>query len=87
MEVIGEAIPGPAGEGGPGQPARGRMLRTAHVAADLPDAAERLCAALGPGPFAVVILFVSPLADIDDADPRLLRLLPARPCHRLHHGG
>ncbi len=44
--------------------AQPRTLRTASVPATRPDAAKGLCAALGPGPFAVVILFVSPLADM-----------------------
>ncbi len=41
-----------------------KILRTAHVAAARPGAAQELCAALGPGPFAVVILFISPEADL-----------------------
>ncbi|MDE3029522.1 MAG: FIST C-terminal domain-containing protein [Paracoccaceae bacterium] len=40
------------------------ILRTAHVSATRPGAAQELCAALGPGPFAVVILFISPEADL-----------------------
>ena len=49
------------------------LLRSAHVAADRPDAASALCAGLGPGPFALVILFVSPLADL----PRLTAAMRA----------
>lgn len=45
------------------------VLATAHVAADRADAAQRLAHALGPGPFALVILFISPQADL----PRLAR--------------
>lgn len=37
---------------------------TAHVAANLPDAAAALSRALGPGPFACVLLFISPEADL-----------------------
>ncbi|MBD3765896.1 MAG: FIST C-terminal domain-containing protein [Rhodobacterales bacterium] len=40
------------------------LVRRACVEAALPDAAERLCADLGPGPFALVVLFLSPQADI-----------------------
>lgn len=43
--------------------AQGLMPR-ASVAADRVDAVAALAAALGPGPFAVVFLFVSPLADL-----------------------
>jgi hypothetical protein len=39
-------------------------LPTAHVAADLPDAAAVLARALGAGPFAQVVLFISPEADL-----------------------
>lgn len=44
------------------------VLQVADVVADDPHAAAKLCAALGSGPFALVILFVSPQADL----PRLL---------------
>ena len=37
---------------------------TAHVSATLPDAAAVLSRALGPGPFACVLLFISPEADL-----------------------
>jgi len=37
---------------------------TAHVSATLPDAAAALSRALGPGPFACVLLFISPEADL-----------------------
>jgi hypothetical protein len=47
------------------------LVATAHVAARAPDAAARLCAGLGPGPFAAVILFISPEADL----PALLAAL------------
>ncbi|MDE3122728.1 MAG: FIST C-terminal domain-containing protein [Paracoccaceae bacterium] len=46
------------------EPAADSVLRSAHVAADRPDGARRLARALGPGPFALVILFVSPAADL-----------------------
>ena len=39
-------------------------LPTGHVPANLPDAARHLAAALGPGPFAAVVLFISPDADL-----------------------
>lgn len=41
------------------------VIRTAHAPADAPDAPARLCAALGPGPFALVLLFISPQADLE----------------------
>ncbi len=41
-----------------------RVVITAQVEARLPDAAARLVQALGPGPFATVLLFVSPEADL-----------------------
>lgn len=40
------------------------FVATASVPADDPDCAGQLCAALGPGPFAKVFLFVSPEADL-----------------------
>ncbi len=40
------------------------LVATASVAADSPDVAGRLAEGLGPGPFAVVVLFISPLADL-----------------------
>lgn len=42
------------------------VVATAHVAAGRSDAALQLAAALGPGPFAVVLVFVSPEADLAD---------------------
>ena len=42
----------------------GRIVATASVPAQEGQAAAALARALGPGPFAVVILFASPLADI-----------------------
>lgn len=44
--------------------AAGELVATASVPATMPDAAAALAAALGAGPFSVVILFVSPDADI-----------------------
>ncbi|MDT8855678.1 FIST N-terminal domain-containing protein [Paracoccaceae bacterium Fryx2] len=55
------------------------LLSTAHVPARLPDKAARLLAALGPGPFAVVILFISPLADMDGLIAQLDRCAPGVP--------
>lgn len=43
---------------------RAGVVVSASVPAALPGAARQLAAALGPGPFAVVILFASPIADI-----------------------
>ena len=42
----------------------GKILPSAHVAADLPDAARHLATALGPGPFAAVVVFISPEANL-----------------------
>ncbi len=42
----------------------GDIVVRAHVAAQAPDAAEQLRRALGMGPFAVVIVFLSPEADL-----------------------
>lgn len=56
-----------------------RVLPTAHVDARAPDAIERLARALGPGPFALVILFVSPLADIATLAPRTTRAFRGAP--------
>lgn len=41
------------------------VIRTAHVSAHAPDAAQRLRDALGPGPFALALMFLSPEADLD----------------------
>ncbi|MGB8814416.1 MAG: FIST N-terminal domain-containing protein [Paracoccaceae bacterium] len=41
-----------------------QVVATAHVSARATDAAAQLAAALGPGPFAVVLMFVSPDADL-----------------------
>ncbi len=49
------------------------IMPRAQCSAQAPDAARQLAQALGPGPFAAVILFVSPLADL----PALARSLPA----------
>ncbi len=49
------------------------ILRSAHVPAALPGAAQALSRALGPGPFACVILLVSPEADL----PALARTSPS----------
>ncbi len=40
------------------------LVRRAALACDAPDAGARLAAALGPGPFALVVLFVSPGIDM-----------------------
>jgi len=49
------------------------VMPRAHCDARAPDAAGQLARALGPGPFATVMLFVSPEADLD----RLAASLPA----------
>ncbi len=55
------------------------IVARAHVRADAPDAPEQLLRALGPGPFAVVFLFLSPLADLSVILPRLQAGLPDTP--------
>lgn len=40
------------------------LVRSAHLPGDVPAAAERLAEALGEGPFALVILFVTPETDV-----------------------
>jgi hypothetical protein len=51
--------------------ARSPAVATAQVSADQPDAAGRLFKDLGPGPFAIVFLFLSPAADLAQWMPRL----------------
>jgi len=41
------------------------IVRTAFAPCDAPDAADQLVTALGPDPFALVILFVSPRTNLD----------------------
>lgn len=41
-----------------------RVIATAHVSARAPEAGSALLRALGPGPFACVMLFISPEADL-----------------------
>ena len=48
----------------PGRSARPSLIRSATIDACRPDAVEALAQALGQGPFALVILFISPLADM-----------------------
>lgn len=76
METLagsGAARPGP--ETGPGCPV------SAAVPVAGRDPVEALARALGPGPFAQVLLFVSPEADFDALCARaVLRFAPARVC-------
>jgi hypothetical protein len=74
MEVPREVIPGPLAALADGSGTAGPLVATAAVQAHLPDAVVRLACALGPGPFAVVILFISPEADMD----ALTAALPGR---------
>lgn len=53
VEALGAALP-----------VQTDLMPTAHVLASDPHAAAGLCAGLGPGPFAAVILFISPEADM-----------------------
>lgn len=64
MEVIGDDVPGAVREDRRASDQSGQILRTAHVSAGRSDAMRKLCEALGEGPFALVILFVSPEADM-----------------------
>ncbi len=47
------------------------LVCTASVSARAPDAAQQLRAALGPGPFAQVIVFISPEADLTALNQQL----------------
>lgn len=49
---------------GRGRGAAAPLLSSAHVEARHPEAARLLCERLGPGPHALVILFISPEADL-----------------------
>lgn len=55
------------------------ILASAHAPADAPDLAARLAACLGAGPFALVILFVSPAADIHALADALGAAFPGLP--------
>lgn len=48
-----------------------QAMPRARVRADAPDALARLAAGLGPGPFAAVVLFVSPQADLPGLEAQL----------------
>ena len=48
----------------PGDRPRCALIRSATIDAGQKDAVTVLAQALGPGPFALVILFISPLADM-----------------------
>lgn len=56
-----------------------RLVRSAQCPATCPDAADRLCAGLGAGPFAAVFLFVSPLADLAALARHIAACLPGTP--------
>ena len=60
-------------------PRRSPLIATAGCAATDPDAARSLTAALGPGPFACLILFVSPQADLPAFASAIAALHPAIP--------
>lgn len=60
-------------EGAAAALARLPLVATASVSAKDPDCAERLCKALGAGPFAKVFIFVSPEADFDALSKGLQR--------------
>jgi hypothetical protein len=53
------------------------VLACASVSATAPDAAQRLCDALGNGPFSRVLLFVSPEAGLDALCDRIAECFPA----------
>lgn len=56
-----------------------RIVRSAHCPARAPDASDRLCEGLGPGPFAAVFLFVSPAADLGRLAADVAACLPDTP--------
>ena len=55
------------------------LIRVAEAPADAPDAAQRLALALGPGPFALIIVFISARADVPGLIARLARDLAPAP--------
>lgn len=55
------------------------LMPTAHCPAGAPDAPARLAAALGPGPFAIVILFASPSASPETLPARAAAAFPGTP--------
>lgn len=55
------------------------LVRRASVLAGAPDAALRLAEGLGPGPFAQIILFISPRADLPDLTASLSAAFGATP--------
>ncbi|MEZ5913223.1 MAG: FIST N-terminal domain-containing protein [Paracoccaceae bacterium] len=59
--------------------AAGGSLRTAHCAAQRPDALDVLAAGLGPGPLALVILFASPEADCRQLPEHAAKAFPGTP--------
>jgi len=58
---------------------RSDLMPTAHCAAGDPDAPAQLAAALGPGPFAAVILFASPESAPDTLPARAAPAFPGTP--------
>jgi hypothetical protein len=61
MTAFGDLALGGGREGDPGRD--GPVMPSAHAEVRDPGALAKLAAGLGPGPFAAVVLFVSPLAD------------------------
>ena len=55
------------------------LIRSATIEAGRRDAAELLAQALGQGPFALIILFISPLADMAALTARLDAVFPDTP--------
>ena len=60
-------------------PTRPPLIRSATIEAGRHDAVAALAQALGQGPFALVILFISPLADMAALTARLDAVFPDTP--------
>ncbi len=60
-----------------GMTANTELVPSVHVPAEAPDAAERIARGLGPGPFALIVLFVSPQTDIAQFHARLRKVFPS----------
>jgi hypothetical protein len=56
--------------------AQGTVLQVAHAPVGDPQALDRIVKGLGPGPLALIMLFISPLGDAEDLAARAAELFP-----------